>query len=89
MTEPPHLVSGWPEISDSAVGAAPAGPDRTGRHGDGIEDVVGAGDLVRGSRELEQTPGLVDADVADDVRRMDARIGVAARPASHSAEATD
>ena len=26
MTAPPHLVSGWPQISDSAVGAPPAMP---------------------------------------------------------------
>jgi PKHD-type hydroxylase C-terminal domain len=26
MTEPPHVVSGWPEISDSAVGVAPGRP---------------------------------------------------------------
>ena len=77
ITEPPHLVSGWPEISDRvgvAPGASrPAGPD-------GIEDVVGAADLVRGGRELEQTPGLIDPDVADDVGRVRAGIGVAVPP---------
>ena len=31
---------------------------------------------MRRGRELEQTPGLVDADVADDVGRMRAGIGV-------------
>ena len=28
------------------------------------------------SRNLEQTPGLIDADVADDIRRMHAAISV-------------
>ena len=32
-----------------------------------VQDVARTTDLVRSGRNLEQTPGLVDADVADDV----------------------
>ena len=32
---------------------------------------------MRRGRNLEQTPGLIDADVADDVRSMHAGVGVA------------
>ena len=31
---------------------------------------------MRRARNLEQTPGLIDADVADDVRSMHAGVGV-------------
>ena len=31
---------------------------------------------MRSARNLEQTPSLVDADVADDIRSADAAVGV-------------
>jgi len=37
-----------------------------------IQGIVGAADVMRRSRKLEQTPSLVDADVADDVGRTHA-----------------
>ena len=39
ITEPPHLLSGWPLISESAVGTAPA-----------AKRVVGPADFVRRGR---------------------------------------
>ena len=39
---------------------------RTGRRAGGVEDVVGGVHLMRRSGNLEQTPGLIDADVTDD-----------------------
>src|SRR5262249_47777696 len=41
-----------------------------------IQEIVRGGDEMRGTRNLEQTPSLVDADVADDIRRTHAAIGV-------------
>ena len=35
---------------------------------------------MQGARQLEQTPSLVDADVADDVRNMRAAISDRQRP---------
>ena len=42
----------------------------------GVQRVVGPADLMRRGRHLEQTPGLIDPDPADDVGRMRAGIGV-------------
>ncbi|MBA7668840.1 hypothetical protein ES703_76957 [subsurface metagenome] len=44
--------------------------------------VVRAVDFHRRGRNLEQTPGLVDADVADDDRRVHAGVGVGLRAQS-------
>src|SRR6185312_10025368 len=46
-----------------------------GRDSASAEDVVGCADLVGRGRQLEQTPGLIDPDVADNVRRMRTRVG--------------
>ena len=35
---------------------------------------------MRSRRNLEQTPGLIDADVADDIRSVHAGVSVAAVP---------
>src|SRR5712664_448093 len=41
-----------------------------------VEYVVGAVHFVTNGRDLEQTPSLIDTDVADDVRSMHAGVGV-------------
>src|SRR5262249_5247342 len=41
--------------------------------------VVSGVQVVQGARHLEQTPGLIDADVADDVRNISAAVGIAKR----------
>src|SRR5262249_32778086 len=49
------------------------------RHTARAQDVVGRIHFVRRGRNLEQTPGLVDADVADNVRSVRAAVGERAR----------
>ena len=46
------------------------------RHAAGAQRVVRTVDFMRRGRNLEQTPGLIDPDPADDVGRMRAGIGV-------------
>src|SRR5439155_20277925 len=50
------------------------------------QHVVGSVHVVRQTANLEQTPGLVDADVADDVRSVDAAVGLRRHTASGSRE---
>src|SRR6185295_18980269 len=47
-----------------------------GRSAAGAEDVVGSVHEMRHTRNLEQTPSLVDADVTDDVGNMRSAVGV-------------
>ena len=77
ITEPPHLVSGWPLISESRSEPHPQGPWHQ-REPPAVEEVVRSVDFMQARRNLEQTPGLIDADSADDVGRMRAGIGVRA-----------
>ena len=42
----------------------------------GSQDVVRAVDEMRRTRNLEQTPSLVNTQVADDIRSVDAAVGV-------------
>ena len=88
ITDPPHLSEGWPEISDKSSGPHRQDPSHQRRQpqrrhtedggGPGkadeaaVQDVVGAVDFMHRARNLEQTPGLIDADVADDVRSVHA-----------------
>ena len=45
----------------------------------GAQDVVRAAHLMTRGRNLEQTPGLIDADVADDIGSVNSAIGVGTR----------
>ena len=56
-----------------------AGFGKVGRYATGSQRIVGAIDLMRRGRKLEQTPGLIDPDVADDVGRMDPGVGIRTR----------
>ena len=45
----------------------------------GVKVVIRRTDLVQGAHDLSGTPGLVDAQVGDDVRRLEAGIAGAGR----------
>src|SRR5512138_2626881 len=46
------------------------------RHAANAEDVVGSVHEVRDGTNLEQTPSLIDADVAGDIRNMRAAVSI-------------
>ena len=76
MTAPPHLVSGWPLISESVVGAAPASSVVPARTGAVLRVLYEPFTSCAAPEIWNKTPSLIDADVTDHLRRMNSGVGV-------------